>query len=239
MLLSDSPKTLDAERRELVLDHGSDAGGALSGRERRDPTVERKSSDGPGTHLHAVPALGGSAQSSDWTTGRSPESPGLGPDRCGSILGAAPTMRKLYHLIARVAPTEATVLILGESGTGKELVAERVHELSRRAAKPMVSINCGAIAPSLIESKLFGHERGSFTGAHQDHRGHFERADGGTLFLDEINEMPYELQVRLLRVLESGTFSRVGGNRRKAAEMLQIGVKKLTARLRGHRQNCV
>jgi DNA-binding NtrC family response regulator len=136
---------------------------------------------------------------------------GLG--RFGAMVGASPVMQKLFDQIARVAPTDATVLILGESGTGKELVAETVHALGRRRTRPMISINCGAISANLIESELFGHERGSFTGADRVHRGHFERADGGTLFLDEIGEMPYELQVKLLRVLESGTFSRIGGDR--------------------------
>ncbi len=133
--------------------------------------------------------------------------------RFGSMVGASPAMQRVFDQIARVAPTDASVLVLGESGTGKELVAETVHELSRRSTKEMISINCGAIPANLIESELFGHERGSFTGADRIHRGHFERADGGTLFLDEINEMPYELQVKLLRVLESGIFSRVGGDR--------------------------
>ena len=136
---------------------------------------------------------------------------GLG--RFGSMVGASPDMQRLFDQITRVAPTSASVLILGESGTGKELVAETVHELSRRSARPMISVNCGAISANLIESELFGHERGSFTGADRVHRGHFERADGGTLFLDEIGEMPFDLQVKLLRVLETGAFSRVGGDR--------------------------
>jgi two-component system response regulator AtoC len=133
--------------------------------------------------------------------------------RFGSMVGSSTPMQRLFDQITRVAPTNATVLILGESGTGKELVAETVHELSRRSGRPMISVNCGAISANLIESELFGHERGSFTGADRVHRGHFERADGGTLFLDEVSEMPPELQVKLLRVLESGSFSRVGGDR--------------------------
>ncbi len=133
--------------------------------------------------------------------------------RFGAMVGASPAMERVFEQIARVAPTEAAVLILGESGTGKELVAEAVHRLSGRSARELIAINCGAISANLIESELFGHERGSFTGADRVHRGHFERADGGTLFLDEICEMPKELQVKLLRVLESGTFTRVGGDR--------------------------
>jgi len=131
--------------------------------------------------------------------------------RFGRLVGASRTMQQIYDLIEKVAPTEATVLVTGESGTGKELVAETLHGLSRRAEGPLVPVNCGAISPELIESELFGHERGSFTGADRQHRGYFERADGGTLFLDEITEMPAELQVRLLRVLETGRVTRVGG----------------------------
>lgn len=130
----------------------------------------------------------------------------------GQMLGAAPTMQKLYNHIARVAPTEATVLLLGESGTGKELAAQTIHDLSLRQKHPFLPVNCGAISPQLIESEIFGHEKGSFTGADRQHKGYFERANGGTLFLDEITEMPIELQVKLLRVLETGTFMRIGGN---------------------------
>ncbi|MEO8195722.1 MAG: sigma-54 dependent transcriptional regulator [Thermoanaerobaculia bacterium] len=140
------------------------------------------------------------------------------------MIGASPAMERIFGQIARVAPTEATVLILGESGTGKELVAEAVHRLSGRSAREMIAINCGAISANLIESELFGHERGSFTGADRIHRGHFERADGATLFLDEISEMPKELQVKLLRVLESGTFTRVGGDR-----SIQVNVRIIAA----------
>ncbi|SNS35626.1 two component, sigma54 specific, transcriptional regulator, NtrC subfamily, Fis family [Noviherbaspirillum humi] len=130
----------------------------------------------------------------------------------GQMLGAAPVMQKLYNHISRVAPTEATVLLLGESGTGKELAAKTIHDLSLRSKHPFLPVNCGAISPQLIESEIFGHEKGSFTGADRQHKGYFERANGGTLFLDEITEMPIELQVKLLRVLESGTFMRIGSN---------------------------
>jgi two-component system, NtrC family, response regulator AtoC len=135
---------------------------------------------------------------------------GLG--RFGALIGASPAMQKVYDLISRVAPTDATVLVTGESGTGKDLVADTVHALSRRRDKPFLPVNCGAMSPSLIESELFGHERGSFTGADRTHRGLFERANGGTVFLDEIAEMPFELQVKLLRVLETGTVLRLGGS---------------------------
>jgi len=129
----------------------------------------------------------------------------------GPLIGASPAMQAVYDMIARVAPTEATVLVQGESGTGKELVAQTVHQLSRRRKGPFVALNCAAVSPNLIESELFGHERGSFTGAARTHKGFFERAEAGTLFLDEISEMPVELQVRLLRVLETGVVARVGG----------------------------
>ena len=129
----------------------------------------------------------------------------------GNVLGRSTAMREVFKLIERVAPTEATVLISGESGVGKELVAEAIHERSRRAAGPLVAINCGSIPETLIEAELFGYEKGSFTGASRAHAGVFERASGGTLLLDEIAEMPLEMQTRLLRVLETGRFYRVGG----------------------------
>ncbi|WP_293002882.1 sigma-54 dependent transcriptional regulator [Nevskia sp.] len=129
-----------------------------------------------------------------------------------ALVGRSPAMRALYEQMRRVAPTEATVLIVGESGSGKERVAEGLHALSRRADRPFVAVNCGAISPSLIEAELLGHEKGSFTGAERQRAGYFERADGGTIFLDEITEMPLPMQVKLLRVLESRTFQRVGGS---------------------------
>jgi DNA-binding NtrC family response regulator len=130
--------------------------------------------------------------------------------RFGHILGSSTPMQKLYDQLGRVAPTSATCLLIGESGTGKELAAQTIHDLSRRKKSPFLPLNCGAVSPQLIESELFGHEKGSFTGADRQHKGYFERAHGGTLFLDEITEMPQELQVKLLRVLETGSFTRVG-----------------------------
>ena len=144
--------------------------------------------------------------------------------RFGNLLGVSPVMQRVYDQIARVAPTAATVLITGESGTGKEMVAQTIHQLSRRKKQPFLAVNCGAISPQLIESEMFGHEKGSFTGASRQHRGYFERAHGGTLFLDEITEMPLELQVKLLRVLEYGTFSRVGSD-----DVLQGDVRIIAA----------
>ncbi|HJW50483.1 MAG TPA: sigma-54 dependent transcriptional regulator [Burkholderiaceae bacterium] len=130
--------------------------------------------------------------------------------RFGEMWGTSASMRRVYEQISRVAGTAVTVLIEGESGTGKELVARSIHQLSRRRSRPFLAINCGAISPHLMESEIFGHEKGSFTGANRQHQGFFERAHGGTLFLDEITEMPLDLQVKLLRVLETGTFNRVG-----------------------------
>ena len=132
--------------------------------------------------------------------------------RFGRLVGRSPEMQGVYDLIARVAPTQASVLLAGESGTGKELAAETIHRLSRRRDKPFLAVNCGAVATTLIESELFGHEKGSFTGADTSRRGYFEEANGGTLLLDEVAEMPPELQTRLLRVLESGAILRVGGS---------------------------
>ncbi len=130
--------------------------------------------------------------------------------RFGPMVGRSKPMQQVYDLVGRVAPTETTVFITGESGTGKELVAETVHRLSTRSEGPFVALNCGAMSATLIESELFGHEKGSFTGADKRRSGYFEDAAGGTLFLDEITEMPLELQVKLLRVLETGTVTRVG-----------------------------
>jgi DNA-binding NtrC family response regulator len=140
----------------------------------------------------------------------------------GRLIGNSAPMQRVYDLVMKVAPTDATVLLVGESGTGKEEVAATVHELGRRRKQPFLPLNCGAVPPNLIESELFGHERGSFTGATQLHRGYFERASKGTLFLDEITEMPLELQVKLLRVLETGTVSRVGGDEPIAVDVRVI-----------------
>ncbi|CAG1018597.1 Transcriptional regulatory protein ZraR [Burkholderiaceae bacterium] len=126
------------------------------------------------------------------------------------LLGCSPAMQRVVAQIERVAPTGVTVLITGESGSGKELVASTLHARSRRHDKALLAVNCGAISPNLMESEIFGHERGSFTGADSQHIGFFERAKGGTLFLDEITEMPLDLQVKLLQVIESSTFMRVG-----------------------------
>ena len=147
---------------------------------------------------------------------------GLG--RFGRMIGASAPMQAVYDQVLKVARTDATVLVTGETGTGKELVAETLHELSERTEGPFVPLNCGAISPNLIESELFGHEKGSFTGATERRFGCFERANGGTLFLDEITEMSADLQVKLLRALESNTVQRVGGN-----EALPVDVRVIAA----------
>jgi DNA-binding NtrC family response regulator len=138
------------------------------------------------------------------------------------LVGRSDAMLAVEQLIERVAPTEATVLVCGESGSGKEVVARAIHERSARASAGFVAINCGALPATLIESELFGYEKGSFTGAQQTHPGLVERADSGTLFLDEITEMPAELQVRLLRFLESRRFYRVGGREELQSDLRVI-----------------
>lgn len=137
----------------------------------------------------------------------------------GLLWGRSAPMRRVHEQILRVSGTAVTVFVTGESGTGKELVARTVHDLSRRSTRPFLGVNCGAISPNLIESEIFGHEKGSFTGADRQHQGYFERASGGTLFLDEITEMPLDLQVKLLRVLETGTFTRVGSVQAQEADV--------------------
>ena len=140
------------------------------------------------------------------------------------ILGHAPAMQDVFRAIGRLSQSSATVLITGESGTGKELVARALHRHSARASRPFVAINTAASPKDLLESELFGHERGSFTGAQQQRRGRFEQAEGGTLFLDEIGDMPAELQTRLLRVLSDGTFYRVGGH-----QQMKVNVRVIAA----------
>lgn len=144
--------------------------------------------------------------------------------RYGLLFGSSPPMEQLYRQIGRVAITDAAVLLIGESGTGKERIAQTLHQMSQRSDATFNAVNCGAIPAHLIEAALFGHEKGSFTGASRQHVGHFEHASGGTLFLDEITEMPPDMQVKLLRVLESGTFMRVGGE-----EEVKVNVRLIAA----------
>ncbi|MBP1126141.1 MULTISPECIES: sigma-54 dependent transcriptional regulator [Pseudomonas] len=153
----------------------------------------------------------GSTPAEPRPAGKTAEKPGVDNSNGEiGIIGSCPPMQDLYSKIRKVAPTDSNVLIQGESGTGKELVARALHNLSRRAKAPMISVNCAAIPESLIESELFGHEKGAFTGASAGRAGLVEAADGGTLFLDEIGELPLEAQARLLRVLQEGEIRRVG-----------------------------
>jgi DNA-binding NtrC family response regulator len=138
--------------------------------------------------------------------------PAIASDALADLVGESPAMRDLRRLLIKVAPTDATILLQGESGTGKDLIAQAIHRLSPRHDQRYFAINCGAVSPQLIGTELFGHEKGSFTGATRQHKGHFERTSGGTLFLDEITEMPLDLQVQLLRVLETGAITRIGGD---------------------------
>ena len=136
-----------------------------------------------------------------------------------NIIGESPVMQEIFEVVKQVAPTRATVLIGGESGTGKALLAKALHQLSPRARRAFVTVQCAALAPTLLESELFGHERGAFTGAHERRIGRFEQAQGGTLFLDEIGEIDATIQVKLLRVLGERTFERVGSNKTLTADV--------------------
>jgi DNA-binding NtrC family response regulator len=142
----------------------------------------------------------------------------------GALIGKANPMQKLYNLIERVSMSDVPVFITGESGSGKEVVAQTIHSLSKRRRERFLAINCGAVSPTLIENELFGHEKGAFTGADQRQEGYFEMADGGSIFLDEITEMPPDLQVKLLRVLEQSKFRRIGGR-----QEIEIDVRILSA----------
>ncbi len=142
--------------------------------------------------------------------------------RMENLVGESPAMQEVFELVQQVAPTMATVVLLGESGTGKELVARVIHQLSPRAQQPMVTVHCAALAPTLLESELFGHEKGAFTGAHERRIGRFEQAQGGTLFLDEIGEIDASIQVKLLRFLGERTFERVGSNKTLTADVRLI-----------------
>lgn len=135
-----------------------------------------------------------------------------GPRAHTRLVGESNAMHSVRSMIERVAPTDATVFLQGESGTGKDVIAQTIHQRSPRRDNTYLAVNCGAISPQLIGTELFGHEKGSFTGANRQHKGHFERTSGGTLFLDEVTEMPLDLQVQLLRVLETGNLIRIGGD---------------------------
>src|SRR5947207_10362758 len=142
--------------------------------------------------------------------------------RIENIIGESPIMKEVLETVQQVAPTPAAVLLLGESGTGKELIAKSIHQLSQRAQQPLVTVHCAALSPTLLESELFGHEKGAFTGAHERRIGRFEQAQGGTLFLDEIGEIDATLQIKLLRFLGERTFERVGANKTLTADLRLI-----------------
>lgn len=169
------------------------------------------------THDDEVPPSEGGAASAGASSAR--------------LLGRTPAMRELKNRIRRVAPAQAPVLIIGETGSGKELVARQLHDLSDRSEGPFVAINCGALSPTMLESQLFGHERGSFTGASRRHRGVFERAHGGTVFLDEVTEISVDVQVNLLRVLEQGVFYRTGGEELVRADFRAVAATNRTPAL--------
>jgi two-component system response regulator HydG len=155
----------------------------------------------------------------------------------GRIVGASPAMLRLLELVRQVAPSTATVLIQGESGTGKELIADAIHQGSPRRDRPSIKVNCAALPETLLESELFGHERGAFTGAVAQKRGRFELADGGTLFMDEIGDLALPVQAKLLRVLQSGEFERVGGTRTLKVDVRLVAATNadLAARVREQR----
>ena len=144
-----------------------------------------------------------------------------------NIIGQSPVMQEIFEIVQQVAPARASVLVLGESGTGKELIAKAIHNLSPRAKQPMVTVHCAALSPTLLESELFGHEKGAFTGAHERRIGRFEQANGGTLFLDEIGEIDPAIQVKLLRFLGERTFERVGSNQTISADVRLIAATNL------------
>jgi Nif-specific regulatory protein len=141
-----------------------------------------------------------------------------------ALIGCSPAMKEVFKELVRVGQSKATVMLRGESGTGKELIAKLIHENSPRAGKPFIKVNCAALSETLLESELFGHEKGSFTGAIQMRKGRFELADGGTIFLDEIGDLPLPVQVKLLRVLQEMEFERVGG-----VETLSVDVRTIAA----------
>lgn len=169
-------------------------------------------------------SLTAAAAAGDAPTKKRASAKSAGLKSYGSLFGGSEAMLGLYEQIERVALTDATALIIGESGTGKELIARTIHEFSARRDAPFIAVNCGAIPDNLIEAELFGHERGSFTGAAQARVGYFEHAKGGTIFLDEVTEMAPVRQVKLLRALETGAFFRVGGS-----EEVQSDVRILAA----------
>ncbi|MEM9071917.1 MAG: sigma 54-interacting transcriptional regulator [Myxococcota bacterium] len=152
-------------------------------------------------------------------------------DHFGHAVGRSQTMRQIFGLLERLAPSDATVLLGGETGTGKDVLARSIHDASPRSHRPLIVVDCGAVVGTLIESELFGHEKGSFTGATAARQGAFELADGGTLFLDEIGELPLDLQPKLLRVLEQRSFRRVGGSQERRVDIRIVAATKRNLRM--------
>lgn len=184
------------------------------------------------TYVDFPISVGGDGEATCASIAAFPAPPGCGRTRpirgvredSTELIGESPEIREVAACLRRIAPSQAAVMLVGESGTGKEVAARLLHTHSARANGPFVAINCGAIPANLVEAELFGYERGAFTGAVRQHDGYFERASGGTLFLDEITEMPVSLQAKLLRVLETGRMTRVGG-----AQEIAVDVRIVTA----------
>jgi transcriptional regulator with GAF, ATPase, and Fis domain len=201
--------TLRVEGERIrIIDFGSTNGTLLDGLSVRDAFARPDSRIQAGTSTLRLGMLPDEV-----------EVPVSSRERFGALLGASAAMRRVFAILERVAPTDTTLLVEGETGTGKELVAEGVHEESQRGAGPFIVFDCSAVSPNLIESELFGHVKGAFTGAISDRAGAFEAADGGTLFLDEVGELPVDLQPKLLRALERREVRRVGSNQVKRVDV--------------------
>lgn len=170
-------------------------------------------------NIELTPLLDGEGQQAFFVEKMAPLPVARGQPDAQSLIGRAPAFQRMLALVARVAPAQASVLLLGESGTGKEMVARAIHAASARAAKPLVAVDCSSLPENLFESELFGHERGAFTGANSARAGLVEAASGGTLFLDEVGDIPLTMQVKLLRLLESGTYRRVGSTELRHADI--------------------
>ncbi|MEY6431904.1 sigma-54 dependent transcriptional regulator [Thioalkalicoccus limnaeus] len=201
----------------LDLDLNAETGALLEGQAERGHQIQVLKY--PLRQPELIEALERRHALSQW---RRPPSGDGSPLLARALVGASPVMRRVRQLIQKVAPTDATVLVLGETGTGKEIVARNIHYLSARRGAPFIAVNCGAIPADLLESELFGHEKGAFTGAVSARAGRFELAEGGTLLLDEIGDMPLPMQVKLLRVLQEQTFERVGGHRSQRTDVRVI-----------------
>jgi DNA-binding NtrC family response regulator len=173
-------------------------------------------------NIELVPLRGADGEAAFFIERMEPLRVALGEPSSSGLIGRSPAFQQMLQLVARVGPSQASVLLLGESGTGKELVARAVHEASPRSARPFVVVDCASLPETLFESELFGHEKGAFTGAQATRPGLVESASGGTLFLDEVGDIPLSMQVKLLRLLESGTFRRVGSTELRRSDVRVI-----------------